>query len=342
MPDEVEPPLQANGPLLFGRYRVLRELGRGGMGVVHLAHDEELHLDVALKLIPDLVVQDAEAIDDIKKEVLRGRELTHPGIVRTHDFARDGTSAAIVMEYIEGCTFADLKAQQPDRCFDPADLLPWIEELCPILDYAHHTAKIAHRDLKPRNLMLTAEGRVKVADFGIASSLSDSQSRVSLQANTSGTPPYMSPQQLQGARPSHLDDLYALGALLYELLTSKPRFFRGNIPMQVLGEPPSTMTARREELGITGRAAISPMWEEAIAACLAKEPEDRPQSAGGFLHRLKTLPYVLLAPVTTQPLPPRPSPNTQRRRASKAAASRRAWSWESGLHSSCSPRSQLG
>ncbi len=297
------------------------------MAVVHLAHDEELHLDVALKLIPDLVVQDAEAIDDLKKEVLRGRALTHPGIVRTHDFARDAGSAAIVMEYIEGSTLADLKAQQPDRCFDPADLLPWLDELCPILDYAHHTARIAHRDLKPRNLMLTAVGRVKVADFGIASSLAESHSRVSLHASTSGTPPYMSPQQLQGARPSHLDDLYALGALLYELLTGKPPFFRGNIPMQVLDAMPPTLAARREELGIANRAAISPVWEEAIAACLAKEPEQRPQSAGEFLHRLKAPPYVPPVAMAPQPLPPRPSSNTLRRRASKAEANRRAWIW---------------
>ena len=319
------------GALLFGRYRVLRELGRGGMGVVLLAQDEKLDQPVALKVISERVVHDAEAIHALRLEVLRGRDLTHTGIVRTYHFEHEGGLAAIVMEYIDGHTLAQLKALQPGRCFDPAEILPWLEQLCPALDYAHRDARIVHRDLKPANLMLTAAGQVKVADFGIASRLPDPASGQTGATGKGGTARYMSPQQALGDAPSPLDDVYSLGATFYELLTSKPPFLGANILPQVLQAIPPPVNARRDEFGIADRAPISPIWEEAIAACLAKEPEDRPRSAGEFLHRLKSLPFEPPVPTNPRPPPPPPSPNTLGRRASKAAANRRAWTWGIGV-----------
>src|SRR5688572_25074835 len=102
--------------VLFGRYRVRRELGRGGMGVVYLAHDTALGIDVAVKLVPGFIVKDEEALDALRKEVLRGMALQHSGIVRTHNFERDEHGAGIVMEYIEGPTLADVKRQQASGC----------------------------------------------------------------------------------------------------------------------------------------------------------------------------------------------------------------------------------
>jgi serine/threonine protein kinase len=309
-------------PLLFGRYRTIRELGRGGMGVVVLAHDTVLDLQVALKLIPETVVRDTEGIADLKKEVLRGMELTHPGIVRVFSFEQDATTAAIVMEYVQGLSLAQKKAQRPSRCFDCDEVIPWLEQLCAALDYAHEEARIAHRDLKPGNLMMTTNGRLKVADFGIASSLSDSLSRVSVRSDNSGTPPYMSPQQAMGQRPSHLDDIYALGATLYELLTGKPPFFRGNILAQLMQEVPISMTRRREEFGVTDIAPIPPAWEKMVAACLSKEPAERPQSGAAILALLKnperslvvqsapTIDPSKLAIVPREPLQPAPVTDT--------------------------------
>jgi serine/threonine protein kinase len=282
---------------LFNRYHVEREIGRGGMGVVLLARDSKLGNAVAIKMVPELVVKDEEAINDLRREVLRGMALMHPGIVRTHYFERDETRAAIVMEFIDGHTLGELKARQPGHCFDPEQIIGWLEQLCLILDYAHYEAKIAHRDLKPRNVMITLSGKVKVADFGVAASISDSLSRVSVRNNASGTPPYMSPQQARGTTPTHLDDIYALGATIYELLTSKPPFFRGNILFQVLEQIPPTMAERRLELHIAGKSPIPSSWERAIAACLAKEPSERPQSAGAFFTQLRT------ATSTSIPLP---------------------------------------
>jgi hypothetical protein len=136
--------------------------------------------------------------------------------------------------------------------------------------------------------MITLSGKVKVADFGVAASISDSLSRVSVRNNASGTPPYMSPQQARGTTPTHLDDIYALGATIYELLTSKPPFFRGNILFQVLEQIPPTIADRRLELHIAGKSPLPSTWERAIAACLAKEPSERPQSAGAFFAQLRT------------------------------------------------------
>lgn len=276
-------------PLLFRRYRMVRELGRGGMGVVMLAHDTALDISVAIKMVPDTVAKDTESVADLRKEVLRGMALAHPGIVRTHHFERDESGAGIIMEYVDGETLTDLKQKQPGGCFEPGEILPWIEQLCAVLDYAHNDAHIVHRDLKPRNIMITQAGRVKVADFGIAAILSDSVSRHSMEGRVSGTLSYMSPQQVEGKRPSHLDDIHALGATIYELLTGRPPYFRGNqasIFQQVLMVTPPSMAERREELEVAGKAPLPKLWEGIIASCLAKDPAKRPQNAGEVARAL--------------------------------------------------------
>jgi serine/threonine protein kinase/formylglycine-generating enzyme required for sulfatase activity len=330
-------PTQDAGLLLFRRYRVLRELGRGGMGVVLLAQDTALGIPVAIKLVPDLVVKDTEAINDLRKEVLRGMALNHDGVVRTHHFEKDESGAAIVMEFVEGDNLTELKVRQPGGCFDPEQLLPWLEQLCAVLDYAHREKRLVHRDLKPRNVMLTPAGRIKVADFGIAAVLSESRSRHSMEGKISGTLGYMSPQQAEGKRPAPADDVYSLGAMLYELLTGKPPFFRGGeaaIFSQILQVIPPSLAERREELEVTGKAPIPPQWEETIAACLAKEPAERPQSAGEVLARLK---------VVAAPSPPKVEATPRRFSDADAAGVPRPpsatrasqpplrWPWAAGL-----------
>ncbi|MCW5550178.1 MAG: SUMF1/EgtB/PvdO family nonheme iron enzyme [Opitutaceae bacterium] len=273
------------GQKLFKRYTLTRILGRGGMGVVWLARDDKLERDVALKFLPETVAADERALDDLKRETRRSLELTHPHIVRIYDFVDDARTAAIAMEYVDGRTLSKLALDQPDRTFPVATLRPWVEQLCAALDYAHGQARVVHRDLKPANLMVDAAGRLKIADFGISATLSDSTTRVSKQAGTSGTPVYMSPQQMMGEKPAVTDDIYSLGATLYDLLTGKPPFYSGNILLQVQNKVPPSVAERRAELGVSGEA-IPPEWEATIAACLAKEPKDRPQSAGEVAERL--------------------------------------------------------
>lgn len=277
----------AAGETVFGRYEVRKIVGRGGMGVVWLAIDTELEQDVALKLLPEVVIGDHVARDDLKRETRRSRELTHQHIVRIHDFLRDERTAAISMEYIDGATLSQRRLALPQRVFEVEALIPWIRQLCEALEYAHTRPRpIVHRDLKPANLMVTSNGELKVTDFGIASSVSDSVSRVSRAAGSSGTPVYMSPQQMMGEMPQITDDIYAFGATVYELLTGRPPFYSGNVPLQVQTRVPPSMRERRGELEVEGQE-IPQDWEDLVAACLAKEPQQRPHSFRAIAKGLK-------------------------------------------------------
>ena len=287
----VLPAQVVEGGLVFGRYRLARELGRGGFGVVWLARDEELGLEVALKFLPDLVSRDAEAVDDLKREIRRGLRLSHPGIVRVHNFIRDEQMAAISMDFVDGITLRQRKLESPGRCVDTEQLVPLVGQLCDVLSYVHEVAKLVHRDIKPGNLMVSTWGEVKVADFGIAGSLADSLTRMTNTPASGGTIAYMSPQQARGEAPQVTDDIYALGATFFELLTGKPPFYRGDIALQASEIVPPSMTQRREELGATEKDPIPPEWENAVAMCLSKTSEGRPQS-------MRALRDMLLTPAT--------------------------------------------
>ena len=276
----------ARGQKLFGRYTLVKILGRGGMGIVWLARDEELERDVALKFLPDVIVHDRSLLNELKRETRRSLELTHKNIVRIHDFVNDERSACISMEYIDGDTLSNLRAAKEQKVFEPNELNDWTSQLCDALDYAHNHARIIHRDLKPTNLMVNQKGDLKVSDFGIARSLGDSMSKLTTPSGTSGTLVYMSPQQLDGERGTHLDDIYSLGATLYDLLTSKPPFYSGNVDRQIHERVAPSMTERRKEFNIEP-AFVPPLWEETIAACLAKDPAHRPQSTAEIAQRLQ-------------------------------------------------------
>jgi Protein kinase domain/PEGA domain len=276
----------AAGQKLFRRYTLKRTLGRGGMGIVWLARDDELERDVALKFLPDLIIHDRAVLSDLKRETRRSLELTHKNIVRIYDFVHDETSGCISMEYVDGDTLSNLRADRPQKVFEPAELKEWISQLCSALDYAHNHARIVHRDLKPANLMVNQRGDMKVADFGIARSLSDSMSMLTMDRGKSGTLLYMSPQQLDGERGTHLDDVYSLGASVYELLTSKPPFYSGNVDRQIREKIPPPMTQRRRELEIEGDP-IDETWEDVVRRCLAKDPAKRPQSVTEVAKRLE-------------------------------------------------------
>src|ERR1700736_3032991 len=275
----------AVGQKVFDRYTVKKVLGRGGMGVVWLAFDEKLERDVALKFLPELLVLDAASLDDLKRETKRNLELTHQHIVRVYDFAQDDRSAAISMEYVDGSTLSSARVERQSKVFEVDDLGSIVQQGCAALEYAHMAAGIVHRDLKPANLMMNSRGQVKITDFGIARSLSDSISMLTMK-KTSGTLVYMSPQQLDGERASPLDDVYSFGATVYELLTSKPPFYSGGVDKQIHEKTPASMSERRKELGIVSSKIIPAHWEQTIAACLAKNPADRPQTTRAIAERL--------------------------------------------------------
>ena len=276
----------ANGQKVFNRYTLIKTLGRGGMGVVWLARDEELERNVALKFLPELIIHDRAVLGDMKRETRRSLDLTHKNIVRIYDFVHSDQSGCISMEYIDGDTLSNLRADKPHKVFEPHDLKDWTSQLCDALDYAHTHARIIHRDLKPANLMVNTRGDLKVSDFGISRSLSDSVSMLTMEQGRSGTLVFMSPQQLDGERGSHLDDIYSFGATVYELITSKPPFSSGNIDRQIREKIPPSMAVRRKELEVEGEP-IDETWEKVVAACLAKEPARRPQSFAEIAQKLE-------------------------------------------------------
>ncbi len=273
------------GQKLFGRYTLIKILGRGGMGIVWLAHDDELDRDVALKFLPELIIHDRAVLSDLKRETRRSLELTHKNIVRIHDFVHDDQSGCISMEFIDGDTLSNLRSDKENKVFETDEVREWIAQLCDALDYAHNHARIIHRDLKPGNLMVNTRAELKVTDFGIARSLSDSMSLLTMNPGTSGTLVFMSPQQLDGERGTHLDDIYSFGATVYELLTSKPPFYSGDIHRQIREKKPPLMSQRRKELEIGG-AQIPLEWEKTVAACLEKDPAKRPQTVRDVAVRL--------------------------------------------------------
>lgn len=298
------------GTLVFNRYRLQRVLGRGGMGVVWLAVDTKLERAVALKFLPDAVGIDPVALKELKEETRRGLDLAHPNIVRFYDFVDDDDgAAAISMEFVDGKSLSERRISLPHHIFTVDQLGPWVGQMCDALDYAHLQKRIVHRDLKPANLMVNSESQMKISDFGISCSLSDTMSRLSRMhqhSGTSGTLLYMSPQQAMGDRPNPTDDIYAVGATLYELLTGKPPFYRGDITTQITGKVAPKLKDRREELGILASDDIPREWEETIAACLEKDPARRPQTAGELAQMLGV---SLRSEV--KPLPPQVKTNSE-------------------------------
>ncbi len=287
------------GTKLFGRFTLQKVLGRGGMGVVWLAKDERLDRLVALKLVPESVSFDASAQEDLKRETRKSLLLTHPNIVRIFDFVEDEHSAAISMEYVDGATLSSLRVRKPNKCFEVEEIAPWVTSLCDALSYAHQSASMVHRDLKPANLMVNSRAELKITDFGIACTLRDSMSYVSVRTS-SGTLNYMSPQQLLGEDPSASDDIYAVGATLYEMLSSKPPFYGGDVASQVREVVAPTITQRRAKFGIKGES-IPKYWEETIAACLAKEPDQRPRTPADVARRLRLGGTVRLRELEAKP-----------------------------------------
>jgi formylglycine-generating enzyme required for sulfatase activity len=277
--------------IFTGRFTLVKPLGKGNMGVVWLAHDNELGVHRALKFSPPEIAADARSVAMLKREVLNGTSLAHANIVRIFDFAHDPAEgeSAVVMEAIEGKTLAELQAERIETSghgfFEPAEVEPLLRDIAAALDYAHGERRV-HRDLKPQNLMReTSTGRIKIMDFGISRRIDDSLTQLTSR-DSSGTLPYMSPQQVIGETTIASDDIYGLGATLYDLLSGSPPFTGGALESQIKESTPVSLTAKRQETWNISGQPVPAAWEAIVLQCLAKQPAQRPATAGDIPQAL--------------------------------------------------------
>jgi serine/threonine protein kinase/Tol biopolymer transport system component len=272
---------------LLGHYRVLEQIGAGGMGEVYRARDERLGRDVALKLVRPSSTKDADRLRRFEQEARAAAALNHPNIVAIYDIGVHDGMPFIVSELLEGNTLRERLAGSPLSVPEVADYG---------LQIAHglmaaHDKHIVHRDLKPENLFITRDHRIKILDFGIAK-LIHREGAPSMEGMTTqtkagallGTVAYMSPEQLRGKPVDARSDLFSLGTILYEMLTGR-RAFRGETDVDtitaVLRETPPEVTRER--------ANVPKAFEQIVNHCLEKEPEKRFQTVRDLIFSLETL-----------------------------------------------------
>jgi serine/threonine protein kinase len=236
----------------FPQFEILECLGRGGMGVVYKARQKSLNRLVAIKILAPERDRDARFAGRFAKEAELLAKLSHPHIVTIHDFGETGGLYFLVMEFVNG---VNLRGLLREGKMAPEQALAIVPPICDALQFAHNHG-IVHRDIKPENILLDREGRVKIADFGIATLAGDAAERA-------GTPDYMAPEQSAGAKTiDHRADIYALGVVLYEMLT---------------GERPTTFPVAPSH-----RVQIDVRLDEVVLRALAHQPERRFQSVGEF------------------------------------------------------------
>jgi hypothetical protein len=263
----------APGTVLVGRYRIVGLLGRGGMGEVYRADDLTLEQAVALKFLPRAIEGDSERLERLYSEVRMARQVSHPAVCRVWDVGEAEGQHFLSMEFVDGENLASLLRRigrlPGDKALDIA------RQVAAGLAAAHDQG-VLHRDLKPANVMLDGQGKVRLTDFGLAG-LADS-----LAGDVrSGTPSYMSPEQLHGREVTVRSDIYSFGVLLYELFTGR-RAFEGRTLADLAHK-------HRDERPIDPSVIVpdlDPAVERSILACLEKEPRRRPASAGAVLAML--------------------------------------------------------
>ena len=286
-----------------GRYLLKRLVGRGDFSEVWLARDIKNVRDFALKFLPRAFLPDKNLLEHFQQEVNRNKLLKHPHIIAASELVLDYDTASIAMEFVDGWSLATMKVDKLTHCYNVAEIEPWIRELCEALAYAHKEFGLVHGDLKPSNLLISTRDGIKVSDFGFGALLRSESSKRGIVKSSNGSMGFLSPQQVMGATPSKLDDVYSLGATIYDLLTGTPPFYKGEVIAQICSSiKPVRMAQRLAELEVQGEP-VPPVWEDTVAACLAKNPADRPQSVEAVLQLLgrKEVPAQAVPPVTEPP-----------------------------------------
>jgi len=249
------------GHIIDERYEIKEKVGQGGFGSVYRVYDKNMNIDKALKIIPEAIVSDEEAMADLQAEARTMISLNHNSIVRVYDFHDTGAVKYIDMEFVEGKTLTKLKIEHPNKQVPEAKVKELAVKIADGLAYAHSKG-IIHKDIKPQNVMLNKDGDVKIMDFGIAETVRTSMSRIQ-NTTSSGTLVYMSPEQIKGKDVGKEADIYSFGVVLYELLSGHPPFYKGDINYQILNEKPVDLVN------------VSYHTNKMILKCLEKEYKNR-------------------------------------------------------------------
>jgi serine/threonine protein kinase len=250
------------GFLLGDRYKIIRKIGEGGMGAVFLAEDTALdNRPVAIKSLPLIVAGNERSLKQLKKEAKLALKLSHSHIVTLRSFESSDHGPYLVMDYIDGQTLETMLTAK--ERLSEEEVIRLFRPIAEALDYAHSQG-VVHRDIKPSNIMIREDGVPFIMDFGIAREMKESFTRLTGK-DTSGTLPYMSPEQVNGELPSQAQDIYSLAATMYECLTGEPLFCRGNIIHQIMNKE------------VDG-SKLPDGLRDIVLQGLSKQPEDRPKT----------------------------------------------------------------
>lgn len=270
-------PPKVPGEQYIGKYRVKREIGRGGMGAVYLAEQPGLGREVAIKEL--IQSADPVAMKRFMQEAQVMARTSHPNLVQVHDMELQGDVNYLVLEFVRGRSLRDwMNLGQP---IPPPQVFAVMHGVLQALDYAHRHS-IVHRDMKPENVLLSDEGAVKVADFGIARLTDDTGvgGTATKTGTTVGTPQYMSPEQVASSKVDGRSDLYSAGIMFYELVAGQPPFTASE------ADGPFTLMAKHVQAPprppSVFQPGLDPELEQIILKALAKRPEDRFQSGQEF------------------------------------------------------------
>ena len=284
--------------LLGGRYEILRRIGAGGMAYVVHARDLNLQREVAIKVLRTNLVQKPEFQARFLHEARSAANLTHPNIVTIHDFGQDGTRFFIVMEHVEGTDLKTMISKQGPLSVEEA--LSLMIQICAGVGYAHR-AGLVHCDLKPQNILVSPEGRAKITDFGIAVTFA------TIHPDTTydlvwGSPHYFAPEQAVGAPPSPATDVYALGVVLFELLTGRLPFEADDLVVLAELHRAAPAPSPREFVPDLPEAL-----EQIVLKVLSKEPSARYRTADQLGRVLSTFFNQSGGLAESVPYPPTPA-----------------------------------
>jgi serine/threonine protein kinase len=287
------------GSTFAGRYQIIEELGKGGMGKVYKVHDTKIKEKIALKLIKPDIAKDKKTIERFSNELKFARKIRHKNICQMFDLGEEHGKHFITMEFVEGQDLKKLIRQTGQLAIGTT--INIAKQVCDGLAEAHSSG-VVHRDLKPSNIMIDADGSARIMDFGIARSIEGKG--ITGAGVMIGTPEYMSPEQVEGKEVDHRSDIYSLGVILYEMVTGRVPF-KGDTPFTVGMKHKSEFPQNPKEIN----SQIPDDLNDVILRCLEKDKEQRHQKAGDVRSELESIEKGI---PTTERIVPERKPLTSR------------------------------